>query len=496
MFVPLLDIGMSLYDSPIRTRPDNRAAVPITVNVRIRRMCAKSPLIRNGIVPALIGFLCAVAADANAATSYYFDVNGATSGFGIANNGSYSWDDPNWSTSSSGNVATGNWVPGGFARFPGGSTGNAYTITVNNDESMAGLFNTVATAVTINAAGVGTLDITAVGGSGPGGTIQGFLLSGSSSSSVTINAPISGAGGIQPQQTGSLNLFGNNTYAGGTYLTSSGTLVNFNNNNSFGSGVITLGTASGAFAPVLGKGGSTITIANNFSNSVSGGGINFAADANTPVISSGNWSLAANNLNLRNNGISSSPLTLSGIISGTANVSLSANNSGTIIFSGANTYSGTTTVGVGTTPVTLRLGAANTIGSSSGVILGGGILDPGGFTHLMGSTTLSLTANSTIDYIAGASEIDFANSSSLTWTAGKTLNLADWNASIDKLRIGTDATGLTAAQLGEIEFNGGGLGTAGIDPNGYIYQVPEPSAVLLGLLGGLAFIWKLRGRKQ
>jgi hypothetical protein len=52
---------------------------------------------------------------------------------------------------------------------------------------------------------------------------------------------------------------------------------------------------------------------------------------------------------------------------------------------------------------------------------------------------------------------------------------------------------LTGSQLAEIEFNGGGLGTAGIDPNGYIYQIPEPSTALLGLLG-LGLIWK--GRRK
>ena len=451
------------------------------MNSSTRKAPVISPAFKPALACALAGVICAMAIDnVKAATSYYFHLNGTSPGFGIVNGGSYSWDDADWATTSTAAPTT-TWQAGGFARF--NSTSTPYTITVNNDESMAGLFNTVATAVTINAAGIGTLDITTAGGSGPGNTIQGFLLSGSSSSSVTINAPISGLGGIQPQQTGSLNLFGNNTYSGGTYLTSSGTLVNFNNNNSFGSGLITIGTASGAFAPVLGKGGATITLANNFSNSVSGGGINFAADASTPVISTGNWSLGANNLNLRNNGISSSPLTLSGVISGSANLSLSANNSGTIVLSGANTYTGTTTVGVGTTAVTLRLGAANTIASSSSVVVAGGILNPGGFNQIMSSTTLGLTANSTLDYGAGASEVDFANSSGLTWTSGKILNLANWDSSIDKLRFGTDSTGLTSAQLSEIEFNGAGLGTAGIDSNGYIIVVPEPSAAFLGLVG-------------
>jgi hypothetical protein len=118
-------------------------------------------------------------------------------------------------------------------------------------------------------------------------------------------------------------------------------------------------------------------------------------------------------------------------------------------------------------------------------------LDPGGFNHAMTATTLGLTAASTIDFSAGASELDFANSSALTWSG--TLNLANWTFGVDALRFGTDATGLTAAQLADIEFNGAGLGTAQLDAFGYVV-VPEPSTALLGLLGGLGAMWAVRRR--
>ena len=208
------------------------------------------------------------------------------------------------------------------------------------------------------------------------------------------------------------------------------------------------------------------------------------------MISSGAWSLGTNNLILRSSGGSTSPLTISGAISGTGNVALSANANSAIILSGPNTYTGTTTVGVGGTPVTLKLGAANTIASSSSLIMAGGTLDPGGFNHAMGSTTLGLTAaGSAIDFVSGASELDFANSSALTWSG--TLNIANWNPSLDRVRFGTDATGLTSTELGDIEF-GGVSGLAQLDANGYL--VPEPSTVLLGLLGGLGTMWAARRR--
>src|SRR5262249_28498827 len=125
-------------------------------------------------------------------------------------------------------------------------------------------------------------------------------------------------------------------------------------------------------------------------------GINFAADANTPVVSTGIWTLGTNNFVLRNNGNTTSPLTLSGAITGSGTMTLSANNSGLITFSGANTFTGTIAItgpggsGAGSSKVTLKLGAANTIASASQVNMVGGVLDPGGFNHTMSSTTLAL----------------------------------------------------------------------------------------------------------
>ena len=74
----------------------------------------------------------------------------------------------------------------------------------------------------------------------------------------------------------------------------------------------------------------------------------------------------------------------------------------------------------------------------------------------------------------------------------------NWNLSSDYLEVGTDATGLTAAQLAEITFNGTDLGDAGINAQGYVYDtlqpIPEPSTLVLGLLGGLSAMWTIRRR--
>ena len=180
-------------------------------------------------------------------------------------------------------------------------------MTVSADESIAGMFQTVnGVNMTINATGSGDLNMAS--------GLQG-VLNGGSSSTLTINAPIVGSGGLEPENGGSIKLNGLNTYSGGTTLGNTATLTYFDNASSFGTGTITMGVAG--FAPLLGQGGATITLANKFTSTVTGAGINFAADANTPVVSTGTWSLGADNLVLRNNGVASSPLTISSVISGT-----------------------------------------------------------------------------------------------------------------------------------------------------------------------------------
>jgi hypothetical protein len=180
---------------------------------------------------------------------------------------------------------------------------------------------------------------------------------------------------------------------------------------------------------------------------------------------------------------------------------LSGANGGTIIFSGANNYSGTTTIGIiagAENTIKLKLGAANTISTTTGVTLAGATLDPEGFTQSMTSAPLSMTASSTIDYEAGASEIDFANSSASGWTG--TLDLANWDAvgGTTLLRFGTNATGLTSPQLADIEFdnNPSTLGTAGITSTGYVVETPEPASLGLLALAGAGLVARRRRRQM
>jgi autotransporter-associated beta strand protein len=423
---------------------------------------------------------------AHAATQFYFDVNGATAGSGVTSGGSYTWEGNNWSNNNNGAVTTGPWVDpvtddatDGFARFAASSdaAANNYSVTANSNHLIVGMFLKSNGGGTVTVNGPGVLSIGT-----NGGPVQGFLVN-SSSQVLIINAKLSGAGGVENELSGSLDLYGDNDYSGGTVLgTSAG--LNFNNNHSFGTGPISWGVTQQVIADPTAAG--PLTIANTMTTRAASQLI-VVTPATAPVTFSGDWTLAAGNSQLTMNS-ATTKMIISGNIGG-AGSNIIKDGVGTLVISGpSNTYNGTTTVNAGS----LVLGIANAIASSSSVTLGGGTLDPGGFNQSMAATSMALSNSSAIDYGTGASEVDFANSSAATWVAGKILNLTSWNFGTDKLRFGTDATGLTSTQLGQIEFNGAGLGTAMLDGNGFVV-IPEPASILLTLIGGVMFSgWRRR----
>jgi hypothetical protein len=68
-----------------------------------------------------------------------------------------------------------------------------------------------------------------------------------------------------------------------------------------------------------------------------------------------------------------------------------------------------------------------------------------------------LATNATIDLAGTASQLSFANSSGESWAPGATLVVANWNGDpsgggAEQLKFGTDQSGLTPAQLSQIQF--------------------------------------------
>lgn len=279
--------------------------------------------------------------------------------------------------------------------------------------------------------------------------------SGASTGAGTFSGVISnstGTAGLIKTGGGRLNLNGANTYNGGTTVEA---------------GTLQLGNASG-----LGSTSGSLTV---------NGGLLNLQDQN---ISVGN--LGGTGGTIANNGGGLRTLTIGadngsggnyqGVItnntnSGSGTISLVKTGSGTITLSGSNSYTGGTTLSSGT----LALGTSNTLPNTTAVSIASATLAAGaGITDTTG--TLDVTSTATIDLGSGTT-LAFANSSAIDWTGG-TLNITGAFVFSSSLRFGTSSAGLTPAQLSTISVNGSGLGTFGLDSNGFLTADSTPPSVL------------------
>jgi autotransporter-associated beta strand protein len=379
--------------------------------------------------------------------------------------------------------------------------------------------NTYSGTTTINA---GTLEIASTGLLGGGnysGNIvnDGSLLIASNSNQI-LSGAISGIGALTKNGTGTLTLSGSNSYSGGTTL-NTGTL-NINNATALGTATFTI-----AGGTIDNTSGAAITLSSNNTQSWNS---DFTFTG-TNDLNLGTGAVAMNNSRVIN--VAAGNLTVGGVISG-SNRGITKNGNGTLILSGANTYTGTTTVNSGT------LEAANAGALGSTVQVNGGTLlvtaddAINGMTVTLNSTSttvaglafngtysglvdnLTLSKNSIIDLGDGSVSIMFDTfvMSSFTldiynWT-GTTLWGGGTGNDTDKVYFGDD---LSDEALAKIYFHSGAVGGgdsflgSGYDLGlqqtswddgleGYhIIPVPEPETYATGLLlllGGAWWMWK------
>jgi autotransporter-associated beta strand protein len=262
--------------------------------------------------------------------------------------------------------------------YSGGTTVSAGTLQLGNASALGSTLalTTVASGATLDVNGY-TVTLGSLSGQGvvslPGGKIS----IDANNSNTTFSGTISGSGQVEKIGSGTLLLSGSNTYSGITTI-SSGTLQ-------------------------IGGGGATGTL-----------GTNSVVD---------NADLWFNR---------SDVITVSNIISGSGN--LQQIGSGTIILTGANGYSGTTTVtsgvlqiGNGTAAGTLGTGAvtdnATLAFNRSDVILVSNLISGSGEVRQIGSGTLVLSGSNTYTGTTTVTNgiLKLANSYALGTTAGGTI---------------------------------------------------------------------------
>jgi autotransporter-associated beta strand protein len=424
-------------------------------------------------------------------------LNGGTLGFNASTAGTYSgtislsssggtiraqdwWD----STARSGTLS--GVISGTGALAINSGTGSGATVTINNNSNSYSGGTTVSSAIVKvganGALGSGSLTLNGNATLNNSATISGLanniVLSGTNSiqlgaaSNMTLNGTISGSG--------TLTLGNNNSnstvFLGGSNSMTSGTITLANNTNAVRFANANAGNANVSWVfsnttvnkDTLDFGTGTISF-----GSMTGAGTIQGNAAGTKTISAG--ALGLND-------------SFSGVITnGSGTLALTKIGSGTMTLSGANTYTGATTVNAGT----LALGAANRLSSSSAMTLNGGTFATGGFNQTL--NTLTLSSASTLDFGSGTSALVFADSSAITWSG--TLTLTNFDVGTDSLKFGTSSIGLTATQLSDIAISG--YTVTGLDSSGFLQvsAIPEP-ATYAAILGGLVLVGAVISRRR
>ncbi len=325
-------------------------------------------------------------------------------------------------------AGAGTLVFSGANTYTGGTTISAGTLTVNSGASLAA--STSSLIVNGGALNLNNTAQTVASLTGTGGTVTlgaGHTLTANSSGSDKYSGVIAGSGNLMMSGTGTLALSGTNTYTGITTI-DSGTL-------SVGS----IGAASGTSNLGVAAAGNTANLVLN-GGTLQYTGANLSTDrlftlgtSGGTIDASGRGTITFNQTTaLGLSGSGARTLTLSGIGGGSlaaiigdsgGATSLVKNGAGTWTLSGANTFTGSTTLGAGT----LNITGASLIGTGNLAVNGGDLN--------LGSTA----AQSVAALNGSAGNINVGSASSLT-TGGS----------------GAQAFSGTFSGAGALNFNGTG----------------------------------------
>jgi autotransporter-associated beta strand protein len=286
------------------------------------------------------------------------------------------------------------------------AAGGTPTLTVgNNDQSsiFSGVIQNTAGTLALTKTGTGTLFLSGANAYSGATTVNAGTLR-TSANNVLPNASAVTVSGTGAGVTGTLNLAGNSDTIG--------TL-------SFGGSTTTSGAAVATGAGTLTLGGNvTYTATNDPLGATISGNLGLGA---TRTFTIGDSASAANDL------------TVSALISGTG-FGLTKAGAGTLLLSGANTYTGATTLTAGT----LSVGANANLGNANALVLDGG--------------TLQITGTTLTSYASG-----LIGTHAVTQNADKTIGL-DINNALNTFTVSTALTqgtgGLTKTGAGTLVLSG------------------------------------------
>lgn len=409
----------------------------------------------------------------------------------------------------------------GTAAGSGTMSGDGGTFSITDD----GGSNNLGAAVVTTQAGGGNLLVTANG-------------------NLTFSGVVSGTGGLSKGGTGSLTLSGANTYTGGTIL-GNGTL-NINNASAIGTGTLNISGSTTIDNTSAGD----ITLSTNNKQDWNGDFTYAGSLGRNLNLGTGNVGL---NSATRTVTVSAGTLTVGGIISeGVATgpgdkkegvltpsidppslidppdppdgsgAGITKAGAGTLILSGANTYTGATTVNAGklfingnssaaTGAVSVNnsgtvLGGTGTVGGS--VTVGGGAILRGGMGASTSETltlngSVTMQTNSIIELALGASGAHStlaSASGSFTFATAQAFNFFDLGAEATFYNniitnVGNPGAGISAWTI----MNSGWAGTFSFDGTNIdltLTAVPEPSTWFAAALafGGVVFSQRRRRR--
>ncbi len=291
-------------------------------------------------------------------------------------------------------------------------------------------------------------------------TLASATVIGSDAGALTVSGVINQTGGgrsLTKVGVGTLVLSGTNTYTGLTavnagVLSFSGAITSGASGNlGNASSAIVLGTATtkGTLSYI---GTSAAAFARPITVSNAGGGQVVASNTGALTISTGAVTLSSTGI-FTLSAVSTGGITVSSIISGAGGVTVNSAGTGLVILSGANTYTGDTTVSAGI----LNIQNGSALGASTGVVSvtsGAALQIQGGITV---TKTAALTLNGTGISNGGAlRNISGAN----IWSGPITLGSAT--------RINSDTGGTTLTIRGGIAGAGyaltmGGIGDITVD---------------------------------